>query len=1376
MTSTKINFSDWTLEGLKNPLQIQGMLLDKWQESTGDEYAQVDGNNVVGFLLEGFSDIMSSFTRKVDDILPAIYASRAVSISDLYHHMSDYEYVGLFSSPARAEIVMILDKTYVTKNGVPVYRKDSAGNLTSEIDYRKMIIPASTRFAVGEYDFGIYYPIEIHASETTGLFTVMYNNDKPNPMHTLQSHLLEYAVQYHDGMELVHIKIPVYQFEVATVEEPLIKATGYRKEIQYTNKFYAIRCKAEVRDPETDEWTEQELSLKLDGQTYDPDVPTVVFSVDPSSKTIILTVPYVYFTQDRLRGNLTVDVYTTVGAMNYELPADTEEMVKIDVFGAAMDPDVVPFTEPIRGINVIGAYPVYMRVAGGSDGMMYETLRRKIINNTFTNKTLQTPDEVAAFFEDEGYQVTLFQDGVTDRVYIAHAAMRNVDNDVVAAASVNTLITKATLTETNKRTVLNVYSDTYTILPAMRYRFDPDRGIAIPLTDAEMAELYALDADDRVKAFNDNIYVYNPFHLQISTKNRYPVVYAYDMTSGDVISNELVDHQRNIAEQLSLNFITFTVMPRDEMMSDDRITDRYILAFNVLRSGLDTYAAIDANGDPNFRVVVAIKRVDGGYSYAEATFLRRESDMDLYQMEVDLTAAFKEVDSGHAVRVKQPFDDNGVDVLLNAEIRVLLCLKRTISEITGETGLQDCVVTPIEDSGLENIAEFAAITEHRVYLKFGNQVEEIDPRIALTYGGQTYETFKSTELRVTDAPVYELDENGSPKYTVVDGHVRLEVKYPKGVLTCFTKEVEETVMVTKNLRDNLAGRTWIDVDDQGGIARTFPTAAEWETATWTDSNNVVHHYSELEGREVTVRNLNIAPQFLVTDMTPVAGSGTTVKGAYTLNKAVEHGSVSRSTDQWFRSYRTDATDPDTAEVYSLKTCDLLEYIFKHVLTQGDGKTKNTGHFVEGCKTWVKDQFGRDTDVPETYKTAEEIFADVPAVEGMIVFVENDNTDADINDPRAAMAVWKRNQAQAKMYIRAHQKWNCILMCDAFEDPAVLPPGSEEYFTSLATIVEQDKTAGIVHGFGYLFSCSNTNNQSYISFLTCDENDVPMLGNVYNDDAPIDHGLVEKDTAWQNHVNKWPWEVEQWRRLSKTVVDNAVVPIIDDRFKVDFDAGRMHQFCEHIAGQVRLDAMGQPVMGSSSKRELQYLINMPQFDAKLDETSRSKETVMHFDSITSRMRTHFLNLAGVKACLYTNTKLYFEPLRSLGNAEFFVSGNETKTLPLDVTMAFRLHVTADVLETEAIKTNLEESIINLIDNYLASNSLDMVAIAQKIKSENSDLVKHVDVLGVNGDPTLQTMRCADDDARPHLKHILEVLDDGKTIDLRRGLTLDFVSIG
>ena len=1398
MVPTKVNFSDWTLEGLKNPLQIQSMLLDKWQESTGDEYAAVDGNNVVGFLMEGFSDMMSAFTRKVDDILPAIYASRAVSIQDLYHHMSDYEYVGLFASPAMAQVVMILNKTYITKNGVPVYKKDAAGNETTEIDYRKLIIPASTRFAVGEYDFGIYYPIEIHSSETTGLFTIMYDTSKRNPMYTPTNHLLEYAVQYHDGMELVHIKIPVYQFAVTTVSEPVIKASGYRKEIQYTDKFYAIRCRAEVRDVETDEWTEQELSLKLEGQTYDPETPTVVFSVDPSSKTIILTVPYVYFIQNRIRGNLNVDVYTTIGQMNYELPADTEEMVKIDVFGAIVDPDVAKYVEPIRLIDVIGAYPVYMRIAGGSDGMTYETLRRKIINNTFTNKTLQTPGEVEAFFQDKGYEVTLFQDGVTDRVYIAHAAMRNVDNDVVAAASVNTLITKATLTETNKRTVLNVYTDTYTILPAMRYRFDPERGIAIPLTDDEMAALYALGVEERVKAFNENIYTYNPFHLQISTKNRYPVVYAYDMTSGDIISIELIDHQRDIAEQLSLNFVTFTVMPRDEMMSEERITDRYILGFNLLRSGLDNYSAIDANGDPNFRVVVAIKRVDGGYVYAEATFLRRESDMDLFQMEVDLTAAFKETDSGHAVRVKSPFSAEGVDVYLNAEIRVLLCIKKIISETAGETGLNECVVTPIDKSGLENIDEYAAITEHRVFLKFGNQVEELDPRIALAYGGQTYDTFSTTALRVTDAPTFATDDNGAPIIHTVDGHVQLEVKYPKGVLTCFTNTVEESVMVTAQLKNNLAGCHWIDTDDAEAV-RTFPAASAWSTATWEDSQGGVHHYDELEGREVAVKDLHTVPQFIVSDLTPVGTSGTLIKGAFSLENAGTHGAVSRSTDEWFRAYRTQDEDEQTvAQIYSLKSTDLLKYIYENILTYIDPQTqqrvKRKAHFVDGVKTWGFDDQGRK--IPLEYWKSEEggeahVFANVPAVEGMIVFVEYDDLETHSNDPRAEFTEYRKGQPQAKMYIRMNQKWNCILMCDSFEDPpndldpTVIPQDTN--YVSLKTVIADSVAHGVKNGFGYCFSCSKPNgdyidNSRYLAFLTCDADGVPMLGNVYNDPTPNESyvpgsnkTLVEMDTAWQNVVNKWPWEVEQWRRVSSTAADGCIVPVVDERFTVDFDTGRMHQFCEHIAGQVKLDEMGQPVIGKNSKRELQYLINMCQFDAKLDETSRSKETVMHFDSITSRMRTHFLNLAGVKTCLYTNTKLYFEPLRSLGNAEFFIAGSETKTLPLDVSMSFRLHVTNDVLETESIKSNLEESIINLIDDYLASNALDMVAIAQKIKENNSDLVKHVDVLGINGDPTLQTMRCAEEAARPHLKHTLEVLDDGKTIDLSRGLTLDFVAI-
>ena len=68
---------------------------------------------------------------------------------------------------------------------------------------------------------------------------------------------------------------------------------------------------------------------------------------------------------------------------------------------------------------------------------------------------------------------------------------------------------------------------------------------------------------------------------------------------------------------------------------------------------------------------------------------------------------------------------------------------------------------------------------------------------------------------------------------------------------------------------------------------------------------------------------------------------------------------------------------------------------------------------------------------------------------------------------------------------------------------------------------------------------------------------------------------------------------------------------------------------------------------------------------------------------------------------------------------------------------------------------------------------MTEIAKLIKEANSDSVRYVDVLGIDGDQKLQTMRCVDPEVRPHLKHELQLEDDGVTITLTRGLDIEFV---
>ena len=172
----EIDLNDWQLDGMKNPFQLQAYILNKFEDSTNGKYTIVDPNNVATFLIEAFSTMASSLLKKVDDtVLPAIYPNRAISSSDLYKHLSDFDYVGLFSYPAQTEITVILDMAYLINNGVLVDQGSSLSN-------RQLIIPSTTKFKIGNYTFGLYYPVRIKVSPITKMFSAEYVTDGVNPL------------------------------------------------------------------------------------------------------------------------------------------------------------------------------------------------------------------------------------------------------------------------------------------------------------------------------------------------------------------------------------------------------------------------------------------------------------------------------------------------------------------------------------------------------------------------------------------------------------------------------------------------------------------------------------------------------------------------------------------------------------------------------------------------------------------------------------------------------------------------------------------------------------------------------------------------------------------------------------------------------------------------------------------------------------------------------------------------------------------------------------------------------------------------------------------------------------------------------------------
>ena len=112
---------DAGLKALTNPLIIQAEVLEELstkmsRDSSTENVAVVDPNNVFCFLLEGASNATANFAFAVENELNKQLPLRAQTSEEIYKHMSDFDYLNMFSSPAEAVITLTLSKTFLLSN------------------------------------------------------------------------------------------------------------------------------------------------------------------------------------------------------------------------------------------------------------------------------------------------------------------------------------------------------------------------------------------------------------------------------------------------------------------------------------------------------------------------------------------------------------------------------------------------------------------------------------------------------------------------------------------------------------------------------------------------------------------------------------------------------------------------------------------------------------------------------------------------------------------------------------------------------------------------------------------------------------------------------------------------------------------------------------------------------------------------------------------------------------------------------------------------------------------------------------------------------------------------------------------------------------
>ena len=1444
--------TDWTMDGMNDPLLLQRKILNRFEEETGTVI--VDPNNTPSLLMEAFASTTAGLVRKLEDtVRPAIYPARAKDAEDLYKHLSDYEYINIFASPASTTLLMTLDRAYVMANARQFTDADG-------VTYYKIIIPKTTIFTIGDHKFGLYYPIEIRCNISTNRLYIVYDLSQPNPMHTMASNVLEYDVREVEGRDIIYLKVPVYQFKVDVFTDSAVVGSGYKRVVSYTDKFYAIRVKANVLqnpghdDTQQDEWAMQEIKLSVSGMTYDTDQVTMVFTPDPDAHIVTLEIPYIYFSRGLIAGNVEVEIYTTEGEINYTLPSIEEqeqlELCSIDMFGRlGTDKELISYVNPFRRMPALAVVPLSAAVVGGNNGMSLETLRKRVVNGTLQTKTLQTPADIDAYFETLGYKSTILRDGVTDRIYLVHSSVQNVENEIVSAGTLNTIFDFRLGNIKNYSTVVG--SDNghvFTILPSTIYKFDPDKNVCLPLTDRERIAMDALTRAKLAEEYNSETYTLSPFHLQVDTSARYPTSITYDMQDTEIAARTFIGDRDSNEYQLILNSVSMAVQQSER----NPLTDKYVFTFNVSSSGLESVEPVVSQDDgsivKNFRVFCGLKDIDGVYHFTEAEFVYKEDNANYFQVSIYSDYKFHQFDNEHSVELTTYGNVAGSETskyFLTSEMRVMLTINGNIGNIKDPDG--DGIITTarniVTDYSnallLASPEEYYALTEYKLVCKFGSVVDELDQRINLTYSEMQYLRYGYTKFKTLSLPMYKLDShNELVLENDESGYPHPVLLHTMGRMECMTDTIEETMTLNSETIRNYIGCTVVDVVNNAG---TSDLANNWVGKPISSDPDT---YRAGINSTFTIKDAPVVPRFLVTDADDVEGTSTIATGTYELVDAIDKPGLATPDDLWVKAVagkKLSEEQPNWLNKFYVQ--DALEYI-KSVCTsksvsQLEAYTPSKGEFIleTGIKgafdelvpeigilhdtsDWCRVLYCYDPDKPcavlakmQSADTWDSLIYDKVRnpVAGWVSTREEQRPNAETGEMEIIESemmyhngwVYHAEMCEADSLIggKLNQQFVHFFRTKTLDDGSVIPdispvgyviasgPKNEfekhDHDPVTHETIDTDATKDDL-GKVYKFIEYTQNTGAGGEWVHTER----LVKGVMTVDAEEEEdrrygweNFVPESNAqtvcWKDHCEKYPWDCTTWWNIDIPTTINAETGVrvpdgskpitmdIDKRFTINLDEARMYRYLVHSGKQYDFDDNGNLQEDpNGDSRHIEYMLSMLQIDAK-------HVKIAPLSMLLQKLRAHFDNIGRARNEMFTNTRLFFSAFQSIGYAPFKTGPDKTENMSLDVSVKLRLHVNSGTASDETTRNAIRDQIIRIIDARLQAGYLNLNEVANLVVTTLAGSVLMVDVLGINGRPDVQTLRSLDDEVRPHLKHSLQVLDDGVSLDLTRGLELEFV---
>lgn len=710
----------------------------------------VDPSNPFTYLLET-SCLNTAFAIQEYTLLTRkLYPRLANNYSDLFLHMSDFDYLGIFAEPAYGNVIFnILLNDFETRAKYDPVQNEYV-----------LKLPRHLKVTVDKYIFTLPSAIIIRKTEN-GIFDVKFENQNFNNIFPVETNYIDFYLYKVNAEETyITFKVKLPEIDIEAVEIPLEKSKLFKNTLTYnpSRDFYFFRAFYRKNN----EW--KEMLVTHTEEIYDIYNPTCVIKVNTTEHTIDYFIPSIYINSNQIETKVKFLIYTTNGPIDVNFNNYTISSFNNEYNPVFPEEELDDTTEPLQLITKV----IYLadKVVGGKNSLDFNSLKNAVIDNNIGDRKLPITNKQLEFFiEQNNFKLIKDVDTVTNRIFLLSTQLPSaLTRYPVTRLNFDIIEYKTTINKLklNGNNIIDINLHV-TIIPENTIFVLEENELKI-LSGIEQTNLQSLSDINLVNELNSKKYLATFYHYILTSYNDKVELRAYDLNNTEISNINFKEFNSTTRVSINTSNIAIAKTPNG-------------YTINVL-TNLKKY--VNSINETNIKPYLVYTDINGSKYYIEGNLFTNINNNPVYKFLLD-TNYF--IDNSNKIYISNFKDTNNnlttIGIDLESKLEIIY-----VSNIIPPNFIPSSIDSYIYGSYIA--VNSCVVTLEEVKIKFADYLEYLDTRIHTSVGDQPYETYnEDIPLRYT-SNVYDsnnniihyvneivLDENNNP----IIQHHKGEIKY-----------------------------------------------------------------------------------------------------------------------------------------------------------------------------------------------------------------------------------------------------------------------------------------------------------------------------------------------------------------------------------------------------------------------------------------------------------------------------------------------------------------------------------------------------------------------------------------------------------------------